>query len=227
MAGKFGNWLSYQYRHLSPQEFQLWAQTQRAQDPGKGAAIDAYVDRQGKMPAVQRRLEDLKREILKKIMAPAVERATKRLAEMEKQSAPDRSGLLRQALGATKGKTYLEKLTAWSAVGPRRGYGRILLARMTTKGVRVRRTSKKFTEENTLSTYANPVKYAHLVRGGRKAIVALGKKALYDKFTGRFFGHSVKAAAPHDFAASAIAQAPSAAQEATQEMAAGVQSLAQ
>jgi hypothetical protein len=232
--GKLENWLSYQQRHLDTGTFGEWVKSQqdfalRSGNAKQAARIQAFLDRGARIPAAIKQLEDLEKQIVKKVMAPACDRASKWLASIEKSSTPNRSGTLRQAIGSTSPKTYLAALKVWIASGPRRGYGRVVTASMKSGaqgGVKLHRTSKKFSEEHAnMSTFANPIKYAaFLITGHKGAVAGKGKggkskaKALFDSFTGRFFGHSTKPAAPRDFMAMARSAAPSAANMATAEM---------
>ena len=233
MAGKYSNFIAYQSRHMEPGEFAAWLKAQRAfnQAAGNLGAVRT-IDRFNGMSQVQRELEKLQHTIGRKVMAPALELASKRLAGIEKSSiAHDRTGTLRQSIGSTKAKLYRDDLIAWIASGPRRGYGRIILASMMTKGVKLKRQSKKFTQQHAgqISTFANPVRYAHFLLTGRKEAIAgqvstakgmksSQRRALYDAFTGRFFGKRVKAALPKDFMQPAAAQGDEAAALATEEM---------
>jgi hypothetical protein len=217
MAGNLKNYIDYYRRHSTPEQFAAWAVS--------APRVQAYLEREQKIPAAIRALDDLQRNVLKKVMAPAIEKGSAFLATVEKSAVPRmRSGTLRQSIGSMKAKLYFSSLTAWVASGPRRGYGRLIVAQMRSKGIKLRRTSKKFTEQHRgqISTFANPVRYAHFLITGRQASVAgAGRKkakSLCDPFTGRFFGHSVRAAAPRDFMAPAAASGDQAAAIATEEM---------
>lgn len=230
---KLGNFIAYQSRHLSAADFTAWMKTQRDFHAAAGnKAAVRTIDKFTGMSQVERQLDKLQHDIGRKVMAPALELASKLMAQTEKSGiAHDRTGTLRQSIGSTKAKLYQDDLVAWIGSGPRRGYGRLILARMTTKGVKLKRQSKKFSEEHAgqISTFANPVNYAHFLITGRKESIAgvrntakglkaTNKKALVDSFTGRFFGHSVKRADPKNFMAPAMAQADEAANVATEEM---------
>ncbi len=230
---KLGNFIAYQSRHLSAPDFTAWLKAQRDFHAAAGnlRAVKT-IDRFTGMSQVERAIDKLQHDIGRKVMAPALELASKLMAQTEKSSiAHDRTGTLRQSIGSTKAKLYQDDLIAWIGSGPRRGYGRLILAQMTTKGVKLKRQSKKFSEEHAgqISTFANPVNYAHFLITGRKESIAgarntakglkaTNKKALVDSFTGRFFGHSVKRADPKDFMAPAMAQADQVANVATEEM---------
>jgi hypothetical protein len=208
--GKFQNFAEYNQRHMSTQDFATWLDIQR--QAGKRAQVDAFLKHETLTP-IERKLEKFSRDVLKKVIGPAVQSAAEQLARIEKASVVrDRTGTLRQAIGSPKAKLYWQSLTAWAGAGPRRGYGRTISAQVNTRGIKLRRTSKKFTESHAnLSTFANPVKYAHFLVTGRKASVAAPGKALRDSFSGRFFGHSVKEAQPRNFMAAAANNAQSAA----------------
>lgn len=252
MAGKLANFIAYQSRHLEAADFTAWLKAQRDFHAAAGnlRAVKT-IDRFTGLSQVERQLDKLQHDIGRKVMAPALELASNLLAQTEKSGiAHDRTGTLRQSIGSTKAKLYKDDLIAWIGSGPRRGYGRLILAQMTTKGVKLKRQNKKFSEEHhkrqskkfseehqgQISTFADPVNYAHFLITGRKESIAgakstakgmkaTNKKALVDSFTGRFFGHSVKAAAPKDFMAPAMAQADKAANVATEEMNIRIQQL--
>ena len=215
-------------------DFTAWMKDLRAFHAAAGnkGAIRA-IDHFTGLSQVERQIDKLQHDIGRKVMKPAVEMAAALLAGTEKSSiAHDRTGTLRQSIGGGKAKLYQNDLIAWAGSGPRRGYGRIILARMMSKGrVKLKRQSKQFTEEHQgqISTFANPVRYAHFLITGRKESIAgvhstakgmkaSGRKALFDSFTGRFFGHRVAAAPPKDFMAPAAAEGAQAAAVATEEM---------
>ncbi len=236
MAGKLANFIAYQSRHMESSDFTAWMKDQRAFHAAAGnlRAVKT-IDRFTGMSQVERAIDKLQHDIGRKVMAPALELAGKLMAQTEKSGiAHDRTGTLRQSIGSTKAKLYKDDLIAWIGTGPRRGYGRLILAKMMKSGrVKLKRTSKKYTEANkgdsSKGVYANPINYAHFLITGRKESIAGAKstakgmkatnrKALRDSFTGQFFGNKVRAAAPKDFMAPAMAQADEAANVATGEM---------
>lgn len=233
MAGKLGNQIAYNSRHMESADFTAWMKDLRAFHAAAGnkGAIRT-IDHFTGLSQVERQIDKLQHDIGRKVMKPALEVAGKLLAATEKSGiAHDRTGTLRQAIGKGTVKLYQNDMVAWIGTGPRRGYGRLILARMTTRGVKLKRQSRQFTEEHQgqISTFANPVRYAHFLITGRKESIAgvhstakgmkaSGRKALFDSFTGRFFGHRVKAAPPKDFMAPAAAEGASAANVASEEM---------
>jgi hypothetical protein len=236
MAGKAANWLEYQRRHLSPEMFATWL----AANPHL-AALNA---RQLNLSPAMRALERFQSQILKEVIKPGLEKASKQLAAIEQSSvARDRTGLLRRSIGSTAVRLYPATFCGWVASGPRHGFGRVIQQTWTRKGRRKKKLkigSRALTDLARLGQaaagpkmlYADPVKYSHLVAGGRKAVFAgqkgdkaTGKHSLRDSFTGKFFGRSVRAAAPKDFMAPAESQAQGAADAAIAEMAARVETL--
>lgn len=236
MAGKLANFIAYQSRHMDAPAFTAWLKEQRDFHAAAGnAGAVRTIDRFTGLSQVDQGLDKLQRDIGRKVMAPALELVGKLMAQAEKSGiAHDRTGTLRQAIGSTKAKLYRDDLVAWIGSGPRRGYGRLIVAKMMKSGrVKLKRTSKKYTEANkgdsSKGVYADPVNYAHFLLTGRKesiagakstakGVKATNRKALRDSFTGKFFGNKVRAAAPKDFMAPAMAQADQAADVVTGEM---------
>ena len=226
MASKMQNWIEYQRRHLSEADFSAWV--------AGSAQVQAFLDRQGKIPAAVRAIDDFQRKVLKEVIKPGLEVASEFLATVEKAGAiNDRTGALRQAIGSTRARLYPATFCGWIASGPRRGYARAITSQVQSSGaVRLKRENAKFTASHPSFRKADPVKYAHILIKGRQAEVAgqsargtTGKKALMDAFTGKFFGHRVKAAAPKNFMASAEAATDSAANMAECEMKLNLQKL--
>jgi hypothetical protein len=216
MAGKMQNWVAKQRKDLSAAEFDAWV--------AGNIKVQSWLNKQAKVPAAIRALDELQNTFLKKVMGPGLVKASDFLARMEKSAAQSSSktGVLAQSIGSIAPKFYPATFMGYIASGPRRGYARIVAPVQSKSGsVKFKRLSKKATENTQAGHLQNPVAYAKYLIAGRKAIVAgqrgSGKKALMS-FTGQFFGHSVKEAAPRDFMATAESAADEAAKIATDEM---------
>lgn len=213
MAGKMGNWIEHQRRHLSPADFDAWV---------KGdVKVQAYLDKQEKIPAAVRALQAVQNEILKKVIAPGLQKASEFLAGIEKADARglSKTGILAQSIGSTKAKLYPATFCGYVASGPRRGYARVVQidTNQLAKGkIRLKRLSKKQSLIMTASRKQIPTQYAYYLTKGRKAVQPVTKKALLTAM-GRFFSHA-KAAPPKDFMESARGQSDQAAAVATNEM---------
>jgi hypothetical protein len=230
MASKMENWIAFQQRHLTPEAFEAWKQSD--------VKVQSWLKKQEGASHAIRQLEDFQKNILKKVIAPGLQRASDWLASIEKTGAAgDKdSGVLMQSIGSTKAKVYPASFCGYVASGPRRGYARAVQIVVNKKGAaRRKRLSAKGTQaaaakaaqENTKTTLKNPVAYARFLRRGRKAIVARGQRGaiLLAKEGGTFFRHGVKAAPPHDFMRSAQMATQSAAAMATCEMQLNLQKL--
>ena len=222
MASKMANWIAHQERHLSPEEFAAWK--------ANNVKVQSYLDKQERIPAAVRALDGLQKEILQKVIAPGLQKASDWLAQIEKSGAgaTSESGTLAQSIGSTKVKLYPATFCGYVASGPRRGYARAVQIVSTQRGAKRKRLSKKFTMSTpTTMLLKNPVAYARFLRSGRKAIVASGQRGgiLLFKKGGVFFRHGVKAAPPKDFMRNAEVAADSAANMATCEMQLDLQKL--
>lgn len=149
--------------------------------------------------AVQRMFMGLPKAVQDRVVKPLIEQGSKILDEAVKAAAPVESGLMKLAIGSSKLKTYGG--TIFITTGVRRGFRRAVTA---TKGGKLRVRSKSYTAANPDEAVRDPVKYLHLVTGGRKAITATKSKLLYSAATNRFFGKSVAAAKPNPFVAQAF-----------------------
>jgi hypothetical protein len=145
--------------------------------------------------AVQRMFMDLPKAVQDRVVKPLIQQGSKILDSAVKAAAPVESGLMKLAIGSSKLKTYGGG-TIFITTGVRRGFRRAVTA---TKSGKLRVRSKPFTESNPGETVRDPVKYLHIVTGGRKAITATKTKLLYSAATNRFFGKSVAAAKPNPF----------------------------
>jgi len=205
MASNFKTWIEHNAKTMSPEQFSSWLDSQPPH-------YRIVYEQNASIPQAIKDIEKIHNEILKKVVAPALKRAAEFLTKLEKASAPSLTGTLKQSLGPV-GKIYPESSTVWAAAGVRRGFGRVIVASRKVGG-KPKRTSKKVTQAlGSDFKQANPANYAWLVQHGRGPVVAgsnkgkpTGKRALFNSFTGTFFGHSVKGSKANDFMAAAEAQ---------------------
>ncbi len=218
MAGRMANWIARQQRHLSEADFSAWVAGE--------AKVQSFLDRQSRIPAAVRALDDFQKDVLAKVVAPGLERASNFLATVEKAGAAayTKTGLLAQSIGSTKAKLYPATFCAYVASGPRRGFARTRTLKQTKNGPVAKHTSKKFTLAHPDLAVANPVEYGYFLTRGRKALRPVNGKALATA-AGRFFARA-KAAPPKNFMASAEAARDSAANIATCAMQLNLQKLA-
>mgnify|MGYP000007505271 CR=1 FL=1 len=138
-----------------------------------------------------------------------------------------RTGLLKKSIGVVHRPARGKPGAGAYIVGPRRGFG-MVIGQTESKAKRLirRLTGKKAPKKPKLSKTitkrfkgrkVDPVKYAHLVEGGRGMTVPKLKKALADGET--VFGKRVRAVAPKPFMKPAAAYAM---QAGAAEIAAGV-----
>lgn len=152
---------------------------------------------------IERMLAELPLAAVNRAAKPLVIRGSRMLAAAIKAEAPAESGLLKAAIGVSPLRDYGGK-TLFAAAGIRRGFRRTVY-RTARKKLRFR--GKARSGDDPAELWRNPVKYLHLVTGGRKAVTVIHKKQLYDAYTGRFFGKSVAAAQPNPFVDRAFAAA--------------------
>jgi len=145
---------------------------------------------------VLRRLEALPARAQQRVLKPLMREGARQIAAAAKSEAPARTGLLATSLGPSKLRTY-SGTQLFVAVGVRRGFRRAI--HRTARGTLRYRSKKATAAAGPDAQIANPVKYLHLVTGGRKAVAAAARKSLYSAMEGRFFGRSVAAAAPNPF----------------------------
>ncbi len=219
MAGKMQNYLNWFQRHHTAEEYSALV--------AGDVKIQKFLDRQNKVPAVIRALEDVPKE-LKKVIVPALQKASDFLAGLEKGAAPSDAGTLKQSIGSSKAKFYPGSFCGFVASGPRRGYARAVQVVVKQGKSRLKRLSKKFTNTTpTTLQIKNPVAYARFVIKGRKPVVARGQRGaiMLIGAGGTFFRHGVKAALPNDFMDPAVASKDQAAGIATDEINRGLQTL--
>lgn len=144
---------------------------------------------------VQRMFMALPRTVQERVVKPLIEQGSRMLDDAVKAESPVDSGLMKLAIGSSKLKTYSGG-TIFITTGVRRGFRRAVTA---SKHGKLRVRSKAFTESNPSESVRNPVKYLHLVTGGRKALMATHSKVLYSSQTNTFFGKSVRGVAPNPF----------------------------
>jgi hypothetical protein len=143
---------------------------------------------------VVRMFEELPTRAQKHVLTPLLKMGSKMLSHAEKSEAPHASGLLGLAIGASKLRTY--ESTIFITAGVRRGFRRAV-TRKARGGVK--RLGKAKTAASPDLPAQDPVRYAHLVSGGRKAVSVVRSKVLYDPRSGKFFGRHVKGVAPNPF----------------------------
>jgi len=232
MASKMENWIAYQSRHLSPEEFAAW----QASD----VRVQSWLKKREGIPHAVQQLDGVMQGILKKVIGPALEKASEKLAQIEKQSAQSsqQTGLLAKSIGSTKAKLYPATFCGYVASGPRRGFARVLATKTKTGRFKKKRTligKKRGIEELALSEVSgsggailkNPLAYAQYLRSGRHAIFRPKTAAAFPIAAGgkTFFRRRVGAAAPRDFMAAAVAQSQAAGELATREINAGIAKL--
>jgi hypothetical protein len=144
--------------------------------------------------ATLRLFSELPQAAQERVIKPLMGKAIEIVVEAEREEAPTESGLLAKALGASKLREYSQGGTLYVTSGVRRGFRRAVTM-MRSGGLRVR--SRAYTEANPNAAVRDPVRYLHLVVGGRKALSVSKASVLYDAATGQFFGTHV-AAAPAD-----------------------------
>ena len=127
--------------------------------------------------AVQRMFMDLPQAVQERVVKPLITQGSKILDAAVKAAAPVESGLMKLAIGSSKLKTYGGG-TIFITTGVRRGFRRAVTA---TRGGKLRVRSKPFTEANPGEAVRDPVKYLHIVTGGRKALTATKSKVLYTR----------------------------------------------
>jgi hypothetical protein len=221
MAGKMQNYLNWFQRHHTAEEYSALV--------AGDVKIQKFLDRQNKIPAAIRALDDLSKDIGKKVMIPALQKASEFLAAIEKGEAPTDAGTLKQSIGSSKAKYYPATFCGFVASGPRRGYARAVQVVTSKSGKsRLKRMSKKFTNTTpTTLRIKNPVAYARFVQRGRHAIFKPKSAKAFPLMIGggTFFARRVKAAPAKDFMASAEHQSNQAATIATEEMNSNLQTL--
>ena len=150
---------------------------------------------------LQRKFAALPDTVQERVLKPIMREAAAMVASAEKAEAPEETGLLKTALGASTTRTYRHEggsSKLFIAVGARRGFRRAVQA--TPRGRKMGRVlSAARTEAGEGDQVRNPTKYLHLVTGGRKAIHATNAKILYAALANRFLGKSVEAAKPDPF----------------------------
>jgi hypothetical protein len=148
------------------------------------------------------RLSALSYRLQIEALTPAVREIGDRVAADASSRAPVEIGLLAESIGRSAVKKYKGERRGliYIAVGPRRGFRRAIV-----RGPRGRRRllGEKATAalpEDPEASFRDPVRYAHLVEGGRQAVRAKPGHVLYSQGAGRFFA-SAKAAAAKPFIA--------------------------
>jgi len=233
MASKMENWIAYQQGHLSPEAFEAW----KASD----LKVQSWLRKREGVPAVVQRLEDLQRAILKKVIGPALQKASDELAEMERSgaAADHQTGMLEKSIGSTKVRLYAATFCGYVASGPRRGFARAVQVRTASgkwKKVRKAMGKARSIEVGAAAAMAgggetyrwkNPVAYAQYLRGGRRAIFRPASSKAFPMVSGgaTFFRRRVKEAPAKNFMAAAESAAAPVALRASDEMKIAYQNL--
>ncbi len=144
---------------------------------------------------VRAKLAALRKGLRGKIVRKGMDEGTKPVLSSAKGLAPRDSGLLAKSMGR-KTKVYRGSGNAVGLVGPRAGFAKQVTveSRKITAQVGTRRRSRKI----GAVVNRDPVRYAHLVELGRKAVSATKKKMLVSA-GGTFFGRKVRATPPRPF----------------------------
>lgn len=139
-----------------------------------------------------RQLNEYKQSVRTKIMRPALKKVGKVILDSAKANLKAHGfkrsdSLLLQSLGTKIGVS--RRGNIYVVVGPRTGFKRTKAGKVQTA------LGKKFA-----AAKANPVRYAHLVERGRKALVPKKAKAmLVQTADGAFFARKVKAVPARPF----------------------------
>jgi len=145
---------------------------------------------------ILRMFSELPNAAQNRILKPLVREGGAMLALAIRDEAPSQSGLMKIAIGASSLKTYASDGLLFITAGVRRGYRRAVQA--VGRGG-LRHFSKRKSAMYPELPVQDPARYLHLVTGGRTAVHALNRAALYDRRTGRFFGKSVASAKANPF----------------------------
>jgi hypothetical protein len=168
-------------------------------------------------------LEALPKAVELRILRNAMRKALKPMEAGARGGVPRFSGLLERSIGVGRPKWYAHSGVMYLAVGPRSGFKKSVGYVEGSRGGRykvLRSAKQKATAKD--QRIQNPIKYAHLVEGGRRAVAATGK-ALYFYGMGLFRPRAASVAGRH-FMARAWASASSAALSIMQaEIAVGVE----
>jgi hypothetical protein len=139
-----------------------------------------------------RLFEELPAAAQNRVLKPLLRSAGAQIALLERGEAPTQSGLLKTSLGASTLRSYSS--TLFITAGVRQGFRRAVQGTNYRGGFarKVRYFGKQKSADYPELPVQDPVRYLHLVTGGRKALSATNKKVLFDARTGKFFGKSVQ-----------------------------------
>lgn len=150
-------------------------------------------------------------QVLLAALEPVLREISKMVAAEAKARVRSKSGLLVASIGTSPVRRYRNSgsRTIYIAVGPRRGFRRVV-TQAKRGGIKKLGKGRSAAIEAAAGGWKaagiqNPVKYAHLVEGGRGPSVARPGGILYSHSLRRGFGTSVAAAPPHPFMAPAEA----------------------
>lgn len=131
--------------------------------------------------------------IFRKHARRGMTKASRIVANAAKSNVPKESGLLRMSI-ASKIKTYTRRNTVVGIIGPRRGYRQSVVAVGREGHRKLKRMKSQINVGGTMvGRWRDPIKYAHIVERGRKAVSVKTAKSLVSA-TGQWLGKSVAAA---------------------------------
>ena len=137
--------------------------------------------------AVRRMFEQLPAAAQKRVLSPLMQQGGKLLSNAIKGESPIDTGLMSEAIGESKLKTYGGSKLFITA-GVRRGFTRAIMPK--ARGG-VKRLGKNKSAVADKKYNRNPARYLHLITGGRSALSAKTSKILYSPQSNTFFGKHV------------------------------------
>jgi hypothetical protein len=127
---------------------------------------------------IQEALRALPEKMQLYAIEPGVRKASQVIAKAMQAGAPWRTGLLKKSIGAIRPKIYYARHTVYCAVGPRRGFGRILVRGPSGVKAVTEKKAAKYAASGNWRARINPARYAHIIEAGRRAVVPVKRKAL-------------------------------------------------
>lgn len=147
-----------------------------------------------------------------KILLRAVAAGAAPVLEDMRANAPQESGLLKKSIKMRQ-RVYKGGLMRVAVIGPAKGFKQVVtVQRSGKKAGRIKATRAKGAVARAaagrpMAIFRDPVKYAHLVEGGRKAVRPKTAKVLYSALHNIFFPKKgVRAVAARPFVARAVAR---------------------
>jgi len=132
---------------------------------------------------VLRMFGELPERARKRVMEPLLAEASRAVAAIARADAPKETGLLERALGPSKLSRYGGGTKLFIAVGARRGFRRAV---SRTRGGKGKVLSAARTDRGEGAMVRDPIKYLHLVTGGRKVSTAGARLGAYAGASGGF-----------------------------------------